>query len=104
MIVLLSPFSPHICEELWQICGHQDSVSHHSWPRWDAEALVQNEIEIAIQISGKVRDRIMVPANVSDSELQQLALAQPKIQELLGGKQIVKTIVVPGKLVNIVAR
>lgn len=104
MIVLLSPFSPHICEELWQICGHQDSVSHQSWPRWDAEALVQNEIEIAIQISGKVRDRIMVPANVSDSELQQLALAQPKIQELLGGKQIVKTIVVPGKLVNIVAR
>ena len=104
MIILLSPFSPHICEELWQISGHQDSVSRQSWPRWDAEALVQDEIEIAVQISGKVRDRIVVPANISDSELQQLALTQPKIQELLGGKQIVKTIVVPGKLVNIVAR
>ncbi len=104
MIVLLSPFSPHICEELWQMCGHQDSVSLQSWPRWDAAALVQDEIEIAIQVSGKVRDRIMVPTGSSEDDLQDLALAQPKIQELLAGKQVVKTIVIPGKLVNIVAR
>ncbi|NLN87604.1 MAG: leucine--tRNA ligase [Syntrophomonadaceae bacterium] len=104
MIVLLSPFSPHICEELWQMCGHQDSVSLQSWPRWDAAALVQDEIEIAIQVSGKVRDRIMVPTGLSEDDLQDLALAQPKIQELLAGKQVVKTIVIPGKLVNIVAR
>ncbi|MEQ8199944.1 MAG: leucine--tRNA ligase [Syntrophomonadaceae bacterium] len=104
MIVLLSPFSPHICEELWQICGHRDSVSVQSWPRCDAEALVQDEIEIAVQISGKVRERIMVPTGISEAELKELALAQPKIQELLAGKQIVKTIVVPGKLVNVVAR
>lgn len=104
MIVLLSPFSPHICEELWQMCGHQDSVSLQSWPRWDAAALVQDEIEIAVQVSGKVRDRIMVPTGLSEDDLQDLALAQPKIQELLAGKQVVKTIVIPGKLVNIVAR
>ena len=104
MIALLSPFSPHICEELWQMCGHQDSVSLQSWPRWDAAALVQDEIEIAIQVSGKVRDRIMVPTGSSEDDLQDLALAQPKIQELLAGKQVVKTIVIPGKLVNIVAR
>ncbi len=104
MIVLLSPFSPHICEELWQICGHSQSIYHVSWPRYEAEALVQDEIEIAIQISGKVRDRMVVPASTSEEELKSLALAQPKVQELLAGKQVIKAIVVPAKLVNIVAK
>ncbi|MDD4145380.1 MAG: class I tRNA ligase family protein, partial [Prolixibacteraceae bacterium] len=61
LIILLSPFSPHICEELWKICGHEDSICHQSWPRYDETALVQDELEIAIQISGKVRERMIVP-------------------------------------------
>ncbi len=104
MIVLLSPFSPHICEELWQMCGHRESVCGQSWPRYEAAALVQDEVEIAVQISGKVRERMMAPATASDEDLQKLALVLPKITELLEGKQVVKVIVVPGKLVNIVAR
>jgi len=104
MIVLLSPFSPHLCEELWQMCGHQDSVCQQSWPRYEVAALVQDEVEIAVQISGKVRERMMVPTGVDAAEMQNQALALPKIQEMLAGKQVVKVIVVPGKLVNIVAR
>ena len=104
LVILLSPFSPHICEELWHFCGHSDSIYHQSWPSYDEAALVQDEVEIAIQISGKVRERLMVPTGIGQAELETLALAQPKIQELTGGKKIIKIIVVPGKLVNIVVK
>lgn len=86
------------------MCGHQDSVCQQSWPRYEVAALVQDEVEIAVQISGKVRERMMVPTGVDAAEMQNQALALPKIQEMLAGKQVVKVIVVPGKLVNIVAR
>ncbi|HWQ74561.1 MAG TPA: leucine--tRNA ligase [Syntrophomonas sp.] len=104
MLLLLSPFSPHIAEELWQYCGHQDSIYHQSWPTWDSEALIQDEVEIALQVLGKIRDRIMVSSDASQEELEKIALANPKIQEFCQGKQIVKLIVVPGKLVNIVVK
>lgn len=104
LIILLSPFAPHICEEMWQVCGHQDSICQQSWPQYDEAALVQDEVEIAIQVSGKVRERIVVPTGANQAELEQIALAQPKIQDLINGKKIVKIIVVPGKLVNIVAK
>jgi leucyl-tRNA synthetase len=104
LIILLSPFSPHICEELWHFCGHSDSICHQSWPHYDEVALVQDEVEIAIQISGKVRERLMVPTGIAPTDLETLALTQPKIQELTSGKNIIKIIVVPGKLVNIVVR
>lgn len=104
MLVLLSPFSPHICEELWQLTGHKDSIYLQEWPLYDPEALLQEEIEIVLQISGKVRDRIMVPVDISQEELEQLSLNSPKIKELTKDKQIIKLIVVPGKLVNVVAK
>jgi leucyl-tRNA synthetase, eubacterial and mitochondrial family len=104
LIVLLSPFSPHICEELWQICGHENSICHQAWPRYDEAALVQDEVEIAIQLSGKVRDRLTVPTGLSKEELEKMALGQPKIQDLISGKTVVKVVVVPGKLVNIVVK
>ena len=104
LIVLLSPFAPHMCEELWQVCGHKESIYRQSWPRYDKAALIQDEVEIAIQLSGKVRERITVPTGISKEDLEKLALAQPKVQELISGKNIVKIIVVPGKLVNIVAK
>ncbi len=104
MLLLLSPFSPHIAEELWQYCGNQDSVYHQAWPKWNADSLVQDEVEIAVQILGKVRERIMVPSNSTKEELEQIALKNAKIQDLIKDKNIVKIIVVPDKLVNIVIK
>jgi leucyl-tRNA synthetase len=104
LLVLLSPFSPHICEELWHCCGHEDSVYRQPWPVYDPQALIQDEVEIVLQISGKVRDRVVVPTASSKEELEKIALANSKIKELTKGKEIVKVIVVPGKLVNIVAK
>ncbi|MEA4923733.1 MAG: leucine--tRNA ligase [Syntrophomonadaceae bacterium] len=104
LMVLLSPFSPHICEELWHICGHADSICHQAWPRYDEAALVQDEVEIAVQISGKVRDRLTVPAGIAKAELEKMALEQTRIQDLINGRTVVKVVVVPGKLVNIVVK
>lgn len=104
MLLLLSPFSPHITEELWQYCGHQDSVYSQSWPKWDESALVKDEMEIALQVLGKVRDRVMVPSDISNEELEKIALANERVQEFSQGKQVVKLIVVPGKLVNVVVK
>jgi len=104
LLLLLSPFSPHICEELWQLSGNKGSIFIHPWPVYDPNALIQDEVEIVVQISGKVRDRITVPADLGEEQLKEIALASDKIAQLTSGKQIVKTIVVPGKLVNIVVR
>jgi len=104
MLLLLSPFSPHITEELWQYCGHQTSIYTRPWPKWDKNALVQDEVEIVLQVLGKVRDRVMVPSDSSKEELEKIALASERIQEFCQGKQIVKLIVVPGKLVNVVVK
>lgn len=103
LLLLLSPFSPHICEELWQLCGNEGAVCLQKWPAYDPAALIQDEIEIVVQVSGKVRDRITVATGLSKEELSQCALT-PKVQQLIEGKTIVKTIVVPDKLVNIVVR
>jgi leucyl-tRNA synthetase len=104
LLILLSPFSPHICEELWQSIGNQDSIYLQSWPKYDPEALVLDEVEIVVQISGKVKERLRVPANASKDEMTQLALNSPKIKQLTNGKNIAKIIVVPNKLINIVIK
>jgi leucyl-tRNA synthetase len=104
LLILLSPFSPHICEELWQLSGNTESICLQSWPSFDPEALVQDEIEIVVQINGKVRDKMNIPADTSEEELKQLSLENPRIKEITKGKMIVKTIVVPKKLVNIVVK
>jgi leucyl-tRNA synthetase len=103
VVLLLAPFAPHITEELWQRMGHQDSVHAQSWPTFDPAALVQNEVEIAVQINGKVRDKVVVPAEADKSELEALVMKLDRIQTLLEGKTVRKVIVVPRKLVNIVA-
>lgn len=104
LLLLLSPFSPHICEELWQSIGFEESIHLQKWPNYDPQALHQKEVEIVLQISGKVRDRITVPSGAGEDELRRVALDSKRIQEMLQGKTVVKVIVVPGKLVNIVAR
>lgn len=104
MLILLSPFSPHICEELWQACGYNQSIYLTPWPVYEQEALKQDEVEIVLQISGKVRDRLTVPADASEEALREIALNSEKIRELTKDKNIVKIIIVPGKLVNVVTK
>lgn len=103
VVLLLAPFAPHITEELWQRMGHQDSVHDQPWPTYDPAALVQNEVEIAVQINGKVRDKAVVPADADKSEVEAMVMKLDRIQSLLEGKTVRKVIVVPRKLVNIVA-
>ncbi|NWN98477.1 MAG: leucine--tRNA ligase [Bacillus sp. (in: Bacteria)] len=100
---LLSPVCPHIAEELWSKLGHHESITFSTWPTFDESKLVDNEIEIVIQVNGKVRAKKMVPVDSSKEQLEELAKADEAIQAQLAGKTIRKVIAVPGKLVNIVA-
>ncbi|NLF45792.1 MAG: leucine--tRNA ligase [Syntrophomonadaceae bacterium] len=102
LLILLSPFSPHICEELWEMTGHTESVHHQPWPQYDPQALILDEVEMVIQISGKVKERINVPLNTPREDLEQIALNNSKIIALTEGRKIIKIIVVPNKLINIV--
>jgi len=102
LVRLLAPFVPHLAEELWQKLGQKDSVFQSGWPIYDPKKCQQDEVEIAVQILGKVRSRITVPVGCEESALKEVVLADHKIQPLVAGKKIRKFIVVPGKLVNIV--
>ena len=103
-VLLLSPFAPHMAEELWQLLGHGETLAYEPWPVCDESLLVESELEIPIQIKGKVRTKITVPADADKAQIEEIALADEKVQQLLEGKKIIKTIVVPGRLVNFVAQ
>ncbi|MEX1040555.1 MAG: leucine--tRNA ligase [Pirellulaceae bacterium] len=103
-VLMLSPLAPHIGEELWRILGEKESLAYEPWPRYLEKYTQDSEVEIPIQISGKLRAKITVPADISKEDLEATALADDRIQELIAGKQIVKTIVVPGRLVNFVVK
>jgi len=102
MILLLSPFAPHIAEELWSQTGEKESTLKESWPVWDEDAAREEEIELVIQINGKLRGKMMIPVGLEDDTIKEKAFADPKVQDLLKGKPVKKTVVVKGKLVNIV--
>lgn len=102
LILLLAPFAPHIAEELWEGTGHQGSVHRQPWPTWDEAALERSEMEIVIQVNGKVRDRIRVPVDITKEDLEELALTQ--VKKSIGKKHVVRVITVPRKLVNIVVK
>lgn len=104
LLILLAPFVPHLSAELWEAGGYKDSVHFQTWPVYDEEALKTEEVEIVIQINGKVRDRVVIPAELSREETEQQALNTEKVQALIAGKQIIRVIAVPGKLVNIVVK
>ena len=104
VVVLLSPFVPHFAEELWETLGHKQSIAGHSWPDYDREAVVEDEILIVIQVNGKLRDRIMVPASYGEKEIKDWALKSERIQKLVEGKKIARMVFVPQKLVNIVCK
>ena len=102
IIKILSPFVPHICEELWRLIGGSDSIFTESWLRFDPDCLVKDKQTIIAQVNGKVRAKIEVPAEISKEQLEQETLNDPKMQKFIGDKKIVKVIVVPGRLVNVV--
>ncbi|MBL8830584.1 MAG: class I tRNA ligase family protein, partial [Planctomycetaceae bacterium] len=104
LVHILSPFAPHLCEELWQLLGQKQSLAYEPWPSYDEAAIKESSIEIPVQILGKLRGRIVVPAEASEADLEAAAKADPKIAEQLVGKTIVKTIVVKGKMVNFVVK
>ena len=104
IIKLLAPFAPHITEELWSILIGEGSVHQQKWPECDEAATVKAEVQIVLQINGKVRDRIMIATGISREEMEVAAKANARVQELTAGKTIVKMICVPDKLVNIVVK
>jgi len=101
-LVLLNPFAPHLSSELWENLKSPGQITGQSWPDYDEKFLVEDEVEIVVQANGKVRDRVKMSIDASEEEIKKAALALPKIQELTAGKQILKVVVVPKKLVNIV--
>ena len=102
MLLLLSPFSPHIAEELWVAMGNKPSIFEQGWPDWDEEAAKEERIELVVQINGKLRSKIMISPGISEDEMKRTALEEQKIREIVGNKTIKKVIVARGKLVNIV--
>lgn len=104
LIIMLSPFIPHAAQEMWEIAGESEQLLKVEWPKYDKEALVVSEIELAVQINGKVREKLTVSADSTQEEIKEKALAMDKLKELIGDKTVVKCIVVPKKLVNIVVK
>ncbi len=103
-VLILAPFAPHLAEELWRALGHTESLAYASWPAYDESLLVADEVEIPVQINGKVRCKITVPAPADQAETEQLARSQPRVTELLADREIIKTIAIPGRLVNFVVK
>lgn len=102
-VQLLAPIAPHISEELWEVLGNKDGISYVAWPTFDEAALVENEVEIVIQVNGKVRSKVTVALNEDKAIIEKLATEDALVQDFISGKTIRKVIVVPNKLVNIVA-
>ena len=102
-VLLLSPIAPHICHALWQVLGNSESVADANWPSVDEQALVRSTITLVLQVNGKVRGKIEVAADISKQEIEQIALADENVQRFIEGNTIRKIIVVPGRLINIVA-
>jgi len=105
LVLLLAPYAPHMCEELWrEMLGRDRSVHRETWPAYDASLAVADEVEIVVQVNGKVRGRVVLDASASDEEIRSAALALPRIMEQTEGRTIQKVVVVPGKLVSIVVK
>ncbi|MCC0783122.1 leucine--tRNA ligase [Clostridioides sp. ES-S-0108-01] len=104
IVTIIAPFAPHLGEELWTMIGKEGSVFDIDWPKYDEKALVKDEIEVVVQVNGKVRGKLTVNSNISKEEMEKVALEDEKIKGLVEGKTIVKVIAVPKKLVNVVVK
>lgn len=102
-IIMLSPITPHLSEELWEKLGHEESIAYVSWPTYDESKLEEDTVEVAVQINGKVRAKINVAKDISKEELEKTALKDEQVKQWIDGKELKKVIAIPGRLVNIVA-
>ena len=102
MLVLAAPFAPYLTEELWEHLGKMHSIHHASWPIYEPEALRSDTIMLLVQVDGRLRDRIEVPHDASEDEINQQAMASEKVQRFIAGHEVQRMIYVPGRLVNIV--
>ena len=100
-VLVLAPFAPHIAEELWERLGHTSTLAYEPWPAFDSERVKEKEVELAVQVAGKIKDRILVPADADDEQIRHKALASDKVSAALAGRQPKKIIIVKGRLVNI---
>ena len=104
LVLLLSPFAPHIAEEMWSLMGNKTSIDQVTWPIFDKSLTITEELLIVIQVNGKVRQRLTVSASTSQEDIKNQALNDLKVVQQIKGKEVKKVIVVPGKLVNIVVK
>ncbi|WP_426423478.1 leucine--tRNA ligase [Pediococcus acidilactici] len=104
LVKLLSPIVPHVAEEIWQIMGHEETITYEAWPTYDESKLVQDNVQVILQVNGKVRSKVEVEKDLDQAELEKIALADERIQQWTAEKDIKKVIVIPNKIVNIVAK
>jgi leucyl-tRNA synthetase len=104
LTLMLSPMTPHIAEELWQMLGNEGGIARAKWPRYREDLTHEEQFEVIIQINGRLRGKILVEDGMSEDETLERALGDPRIKILIDGKAVAKTVVVPKKLVNIVLR
>jgi leucyl-tRNA synthetase len=104
LVLLLAPFAPYLAHELWETLGERGNLLRAPWPRYEAALAKEDEIEIPVQVNGKLRGKVLVAAEAGEDVVVKAALADEKIKAAIAGKQIVKTIFVPGKLLNLVVR
>jgi leucyl-tRNA synthetase len=102
LLLLMAPAAPHIADELWQRTGHAGSVHQQAWPAWDEDQVKEELAQVAIQVNGRLRWVIEAPVDASRSQIKELALAQPKVQQHLEGKAVKQVFYVPGKILNMV--
>ena len=102
LIIMLAPFAPHTAEELWEMTGHAGGIERASWPSFDEQIAKADEVVIPVQVNGKLRSRLTVPAEIPDAELRELALADPAVRTHIDGKTIKTVVIVKGKLINVV--
>ena len=102
VVLMLSPMTPHICHALWNALGHESAAVDQHWPALDDSALELDTIELVVQVNGKLRGRVSVPADAGRDDIQAIAVADDNVRRFVDGKEIRKVIVVPGRLVNIV--
>jgi len=104
LLLLIAPSAPHLAEELWERTSHTYSIHNHTWPQWDKELAREEEITLVVQVNGKLRDRLQVPADITEETAKELALASARVRAHTDGKQMLRVIYVPGRLVNVVVR
>jgi leucyl-tRNA synthetase len=104
LVLLLSPFAPHLCEELWRVLGHSGSIAYAPWPIVDPDLVSDAQREYVVQLNGRTRHKVVASADIATDTLLALIKADERVKELLAGKKIVREITIPGRLVNFVVR